>query len=103
VYNTTGTELLGFDVGLCTLTPNLNNTGALYQICNIVHFFNNGDQLVLNGAVNFVEVDISPAPLAVVGGYGNFKGASGTCTIEGFTTNLNALYVCDFWTPKYSQ
>ena len=50
----TGTELVGFDVGLCTLTPAVNNTGSLYELCNIIHYFNNGaDQVMLNGANNF--------------------------------------------------
>ena len=54
LYNLNGTELLGFDVGLCTLTPADNNTGSLYELCNIIHYFNNGaDQVMINGANNF--------------------------------------------------
>lgn len=54
LYDLDGTEVVGFDVGLCTMTPAINNTGSLYELCNIVHYFNNGaDQVVLNGANNF--------------------------------------------------
>jgi hypothetical protein len=54
LYNLNGTELVGFDVGLCTMTPAVNNTGSLYELCNIIHYFNNGaDQVMLNGANNF--------------------------------------------------
>ena len=54
LYDLNGTELVGFDVGLCTMTPAVNNTGSLYELCNIIHYFNNGtDQVMLNGANNF--------------------------------------------------
>ncbi|ELR12313.1 uncharacterized protein ACA1_373780 [Acanthamoeba castellanii str. Neff] len=30
-------RVVGFDVGLCTWTPAVNNTGPLYNLCNTVH------------------------------------------------------------------
>ena len=148
LYDLNGTELVGFDVGLCTMTPAVNNTGSLYELCNIIHYFNNGtDQVMLNGANNFnnqvrllqlqrkqcvAHHDASrsvattdkvvlhpmrehgsccssstaqeePQPYAVVGGVGAYNGASGTCTIQTDAVSLNAIYVCDFWTPNYAS
>ena len=54
LYTVDGTEVVGFDVGLCTIAPAVNNTGSLWEPCNIIHYFNNGaDQVMLNGANNF--------------------------------------------------
>jgi hypothetical protein len=90
-------------VGLCTWTPAVNNTGPLYNLGNTVHYFNNGaDQVMLLGAV-FIDVEGGPQPLAVVGGVGAFRGASGSCIIEGFPDNFNFRYVCDFFTPTYTD
>lgn len=95
-------RVVGFDVGLCTWTPAVNNTGPLYNLCNTVHYFNDGaDQVMLLGAV-FIDLENGAQPMAVVGGAGAFRGASGTCTIQGFAENFNFLYVCDFFTPKYN-
>ena len=44
-----------------------------------------------------------PQPYAVVGGVGAYNGASGTCTIQTDAVSLNAIYVCDFWTPNYAS
>jgi hypothetical protein len=97
LYTPDGTEVVGFDVGLCTIAPAVNNSGSFYQPCTIIHNFNNGtDQVVLVGALNF-ESDV--APLAVVGGVGAFQGASGSCvTVSNFPA---FIYTCDFWTPNY--
>jgi hypothetical protein len=101
LYNRDRTEVVGFDVGLCTMTPAVNNTGSLYELCNVVHYFNDGaDQVVLTGANNFDNQE-EPQPFAVVGGVGAFRGASGTCTIETDAATLSAIYVCNFWTPKF--
>lgn len=103
LYDLDGTEVVGFDVGLCTMTPAINNTGSLYELCNIVHYFNNGaDQVVLNGANNFNNQE-EPQPYAVVGGVGAYNGASGSCTVQTDAVSLNAIYVCDFWTPNYAS
>jgi hypothetical protein len=38
-----------------------------------------------------------------VGGVGAYNGASGTCTIQTDAVSLNAIYVCDFWTPNFAS
>merc|ERR1712070_425912 len=97
LYNQNGTEVVGHNTGLCTLTPAVNNTGSLYDVCTIIHYFNNeADQVVLVGGLNF---DAAVSPMAVVGGVGAYKGASGSCiTTE---SGNQFLYECDFWTPNY--
>lgn len=99
LYNENGTEVVGHNTGLCTLTPAVNNTGSLYDVCTIVHYFNNeADQVVLVGGLNF---DAAVSPMAVVGGIGAYKGASGSCiTTE---SGNQFLYECDFWTPNYQN
>jgi hypothetical protein len=46
LFTRDASEVVEFDVGLCTLTPAVNNTGVLFEICTTVHYFNNGTDQV---------------------------------------------------------
>jgi hypothetical protein len=98
LYNENGTEVVGFDSGLCTLTPAINNTGDFKEMCTIVLFFNGTDQVVLVSALSAAPV----SPMAVVGGVGAFDGASGSC-ITSIPDNIpnSFFYDCEFWTPNF--
>jgi hypothetical protein len=100
LFTEDASEVVGFDVGLCTLTPAVNNTGVLFELCTTVHYFNNGtDQVVLSGSFSFT---LGPQPQAIVGGVGAFNGASGTC-IANTSADLDVIYACDFWTPNFDN
>ncbi|KAL6054446.1 hypothetical protein QOT17_002389 [Balamuthia mandrillaris] len=91
------TEVVGHNIGTCTVTPAINNEGSAHQLCHVVHYYNNGaDQLVIVGATTFESV---PQTVAVVGGAGAFAGAYGSCTYQPFP-NYDVHYVCSFYTPN---
>jgi hypothetical protein len=90
-------EVVGYDIGQCTVTPAVDNEGPLYQLCHITHFYNGGaDQLVVMGATTF---ESEPQTVSIVGGAGAYAGAYGSCTYQPFP-NYDVHYVCDFYTPN---
>ncbi|KAL6045846.1 hypothetical protein QOT17_022542 [Balamuthia mandrillaris] len=97
LWNEQKTEVVGHNIGTCTVTPAINNEGSAHQLCHVVHYYNNGaDQLVIVGATTFESV---PQTVAVVGGAGAFAGAYGSCTYQPFP-NYDVNYVCSVYIPN---
>lgn len=81
-------QLVGSDSGVCTQTPDPDNS---HYICNVTFDITSRGQITTDGIVNFAE---ARPVIAVVGGTGEFRGATGEFD---FTTQSATTFTDTFW------